>query len=95
MKHKTTLFIILLLFIATYQIVAQKNIAPAHTQRLPDRYFDLLEAGLERIQAKLNADPNPTLRSLEKGSSIGHFPHAILVPAVLYTKKTSRQQTFG
>ena len=95
MKHKIKLFIIFLCIITPHQIYAQTRSLPAKLPSLPARYFDLLEAGLARIEAKLNADPNPTLRSLEKGQAIGHFPHAVIVPAVLYSKKHPSNKHFG
>jgi hypothetical protein len=54
--------------------------------KLPAKYFQLLEAGIPRIE-KLLADPDATLTTLEAIPGCKHFPSAILAPAVLYAKK--------
>lgn len=54
---------------------------------MPALYFRLLEAGTARIKEKMDAEPNATIVSLEGGASHGHFPHAVLLPAVLYAKQ--------
>ncbi|MEW5977227.1 MAG: hypothetical protein AB1898_15665 [Acidobacteriota bacterium] len=71
--------------------------APLWGQSLPGRYFELMEAGSQRVEERLNAEPGATLKSLEEGKPAGafnpwkgdwrHFPYAILPPAVLYAKK--------
>ncbi|MEX2302882.1 MAG: hypothetical protein WD733_18200 [Bryobacterales bacterium] len=59
---------------------------PTLAQTLPGRYFRLMEAGTARVEARLNAETNASLESLEsKGER--HFPYAILPPAVLYAKQ--------
>ncbi len=55
-------------------------------ERLPDRYYRLLEAGAGMVEARLNAEP-ATLASIEKDGRYRHFPYAILAPAVLYAKQ--------
>jgi hypothetical protein len=51
---------------------------------LPQRYFELLEAGSGRVQARLDAEPNATLASIETTAAWKHFGYSILAPAVLY-----------
>jgi hypothetical protein len=53
---------------------------------LPARYFHLMEAGVARVESRLNAEPNADLAALETQSDWKHFPYAILAPAVLYAK---------
>ena len=54
---------------------------------LPRTYFLLLEAGAAKVEARLNAEPSASLKSLESQSAWRHFGYAILAPAVLYSKK--------
>ncbi|HUQ65445.1 MAG TPA: hypothetical protein VM101_04790 [Flavitalea sp.] len=63
--------------------------------QLPGHYIALVEAGIERIENKLDSFPEPTLALLEQGQPFGHFPHAILLPAVLYAKSHRLNKHFG
>ena len=54
---------------------------------LPQRYFELLEAGSRQVNARLEADPTVDLDSLEKTPGWKHFGYSILAPAVLYSKR--------
>ncbi len=54
---------------------------------LPGRYFRLLEAGASQVEARLNAEPNADLESIEKTAGWKHFGYSILAPAVLYTRQ--------
>ncbi len=81
MKQKIFLAALVFIFISS-----QCNAQQPTAANLPARYFQLLEEGIARVEEKLAADPNATLASLEGGASHGHFPHAILLPAVIYTK---------
>jgi hypothetical protein len=54
---------------------------------LPDRYYELLEAGSKQVAGRLNADPGATLESLEKTPSWRHFGYSVLAPAVLYARR--------
>lgn len=65
----------------------QQKVTGNLQNNLPGRYYDILEAGVRRIDSVFKAHPDPTLEVLERGQAIGHFPHAVLVPAVLYTRK--------
>ena len=56
-------------------------------QSLPGRYFELMEAGVAKVEARLDAAPKSSLKSLESGRGWRHFPYAILAPAVLYAKQ--------
>src|SRR5262245_43749680 len=53
---------------------------------LPARYFRLLEAGILRVEERLQAEPEAGLETLEAQPGWRHFPAAILMPALLYTK---------
>jgi hypothetical protein len=53
---------------------------------LPAGYFRLMEAGVARVESRLNAEPNADLATLEARADWKHFPYAILAPAVLYAK---------
>src|SRR5690242_3265458 len=59
--------------------------APA--SQLPGRYFQLMEAGARQVDARLAAEPNADLESLEKTPGWKHFGYSILAPAVLYAKR--------
>jgi len=54
---------------------------------LPGDYFRLLEAGAAQVEARLNAEPDADLKTLESRQGWRHFPYAILAPAVLYAKE--------
>lgn len=54
---------------------------------LPSHYQRLLEAGSAKVAARLNAEPNADLKSLEATPGWRHFPYAILAPAVLYHRQ--------
>jgi hypothetical protein len=54
--------------------------------KLPERYIELINAGITRIEKNLELFPSPTLRLIEREHQFAHFPHAILLPAVLYAK---------
>ncbi len=58
--------------------------------RLPERYFELLEAGSIHVEQRLDGEPNATLATLESRPGWRHFPYAILAPAVLYAKQHPR-----
>ena len=60
--------------------------AAALVHELPGRYFLLMEAGARQLDARLTAEPNADLESLEKTPGWKHFGYAILPPAVLYAK---------
>jgi len=75
--------------------IAQSQVSNLNALELPGRYFQLLEEGISQLEKKLAADPNATLASLEGGASHGHFPHAVLLPAVLYTKLHPANKRYG
>ncbi len=54
---------------------------------LPQRYFELLDAGARRVQARLDAEPAPMLASIETTPAWKHFGYSILAPSVLYAKQ--------
>jgi len=75
------------LFIVTLSLITISGWSNAQSLKLPLRYYEILASGIDRIESKMNASAEPTLALLETGQPFGHFPHAVLIPAVLYTKK--------
>jgi hypothetical protein len=59
----------------------------ARASDLPLRYFQLLEAGAQRVQARLSEGPDADLKALESTPEWKHFGYSILAPAVLYSKQ--------
>jgi len=59
----------------------------ASAAELPGRYYRLLEAWLPQVEARLNAEPQASLQTLEARAGWRHFPSAILAAAVLYAKQ--------
>ena len=68
---------------------------PLAAADLPGRYFRLLEAGSDQVEAKLNATPSADLKTIEAQLGWRHFPYAILAPAVLYTKRHAGNPRYG
>lgn len=62
--------------------------------KLPGRYIELLDSGLNRIKIRMRQSAELSLPALEKGEPFGHFPHAVLVPAVLYTAQYPSNKYF-
>lgn len=62
---------------------------------LSQRYYRLLEAGCDKVEARLNADPAADLAKLESVGSWRHFPYAILAPAVLYSTRHPANRHHG
>lgn len=62
---------------------------------LPGGYFDVMEEGVARVQARLDAEPRATLRDIEETTGWRHFPHSILAAAVLYTSKAPENRSQG
>src|SRR5688572_1872076 len=93
-KHKF-LLIVLLITLCFHQIGAQSQPKSTASINLPVRYFQLLESGISRIEKRLNDEPGATLASLEAQPGWSHFPSAILMPAVLYTKSHPANKAFG
>jgi hypothetical protein len=54
------------------------------TSSLPGRYYQLMAAGIEPVEAALAAGPLSDLATLEAQQGWRHFPSCILVAAVLY-----------
>ena len=92
MKQKI-LIATLAIISATYQSNAQSQ-NPTVVE-LPLRYFQLLEAGITRVEKRLADEKNVTLASLESQPGWTHFPNAILMPAVLYTKSHPLNKRYG
>jgi hypothetical protein len=62
---------------------------------LPAGYFRLMEAGAQRVEARLNAEPEADLAALERQPDWRHFGYAILAPAVLYAKQHPANRRYG
>ena len=77
------------------QTNAQSQVPNLTAVELPGRYFQLLEAGIARVEKRLAAEPEATLASLEAEPGWSHFPNAILMPAVLYTKSHPVNKRYG
>ncbi|MEO6960486.1 MAG: hypothetical protein ABIY90_00875 [Puia sp.] len=96
MRLKTGLFLfVFLCSIPGMESFAQLGHSSDPELKLPGRYFELLGESIHRINAKLDANPEPTLASLEGGLLFAHFPHAVIIPAVLYSKKHPLNKHFG
>ncbi len=91
---KRFLFITAVFFIASTGNSQTKG-QPSSGSGLPARYFQLLEAGIVRVEKRLNEEPEATLISLEKQPGWKHFPYTILIPALLYSKKHPANKHFG
>ncbi len=73
---------------ALYQIAAWLCcVLPGAAATLPGRYYELMEAGAKRVEARLNAEPGASLDSLERDADWRHFGYSILAPAVLYARQ--------
>jgi len=68
---------------------------PSRAKELPDAYFHLLNAGLAQVEQRLSAEPTAHLHRLEARQAWRHFPSAILVAAVLYTRKNPANPRFA
>ena len=77
------------------QVDAQTSVSNSTEVALPLRYFQLLEAGIDRVKTRFAAEQPLTLASLESQPGWAHFPNAILMPAVLYTKSHPLNKRFG
>jgi hypothetical protein len=67
----------------------------AAATNLPARYFELLDAGVTRLEQRLEAEPDADLAALEAKSGWRHFPSAVLVAAVLYAKEHPANSRHG
>lgn len=86
------------LLIVVAALISYKANAQSNSQAditLPDRYFKLLESGVSIVEKRLAAEPSATLALLESKPGWIHFPNAILMPAVLYTKKYPANKRYG
>ena len=63
--------------------------------KLPEQYFNLLNAGVSGIEARLRAEPGGRLSVLESGEGWSHFASAILIPAALYSKSHPANKQYG
>ena len=84
-----------ILVVASVFVVCLHAEAQSNSIELPAHYFRLLDAGVKRIEERLAAEPGATLTSLESQPGWTHFPNAILMPAVLYSKSHAANKHFG
>lgn len=68
-------------------LVAVLSTLVAPAAELPGRYFRIMEAGSQRVESRLAAEPDADLEKLEKTPGWKHFGYSILAPAVLYAKR--------
>ncbi|HSB17415.1 MAG TPA: hypothetical protein VLE22_23395 [Bryobacteraceae bacterium] len=61
--------------------------AGASAAELPGKYFQLMQAGIAPVENRFAEGDPGDLAMLEKQPGWRHFPHALLVAAVLYTKR--------
>ena len=94
MKQKILLSILAIIS-TIFHINAQPQLPDPTAVELPVRYFQLLKAGIERVQKRLTDEKDATLASLEAQPGWSHFPNAILMPAVLYTKSHPSNKRYG
>ena len=85
----------LVIICAIDQTIGQSQVSNLNPVELPGRYFRLLESGIARVEKRLEAEPEATLASLESQPGWSHFPNAILMPAVLYTKSHHANKRYG
>ncbi|MBL7761877.1 MAG: hypothetical protein JNL23_00495 [Chitinophagaceae bacterium] len=95
MLLKKELSIIAILLITGIIVNAQSKASPVTTTELPARYFQLLESGIAIVEKRMDAEPGASLATLESQPGWIHFPNAILMPAVLYTKKHPANKKFA
>ncbi|MBL7698271.1 MAG: hypothetical protein JNK79_08940 [Chitinophagaceae bacterium] len=96
MKRKVFLAILHAVLIISSRSDANMNVPDTVINvQLPARYFQLLEAGIPRIEKRLADEPGATLATLESVDGWKHFPCAILAPAVLYAKKHKANTHYG
>lgn len=94
MKQKILLSVVAIISTACH-INAQPRVANSTVVELPGRYFQLLEAGIARVEKRFADAQNVTLTSLESQPGWNHFPNAILMPATLYTKSHPLNKRYG
>lgn len=93
---KRILFLTVCLFFCSPLYVFPQSAEPLKKYcELPMQYFQLLNAGVLRIENKLNAEPGAGLSVLEASPDWRHFASAVLIPAVLYTKQHPQNDRFG
>jgi hypothetical protein len=61
---------------------------------LPARYFQLMQEGIARVEQRFAQGGPGGLTTLEKQPGWRHFPHALLVAAVLYAKQHQANPSF-
>jgi hypothetical protein len=85
----------LIIISAICQSNAQTQATNSNSLELPARYFRLLEAGSGRVESRLTSEKEITLATLEAKPGWNHFPCAILMPAVLFSKSHPANKGYG
>jgi hypothetical protein len=67
----------------------------AAASELPGRYYEILQASLPQVNERFAAQSAGGLKALEAGGRWRHFPHALMVAAVLYTKQHPANKAYG
>lgn len=75
-------------------VLLEIALATSGAGELPARYFELLAAGAQKVNDRLNAGPSLDLEKLEISPEWRHFGYSILAPAVLYTKRHTANPNF-
>ncbi|MCC6288994.1 MAG: hypothetical protein IT249_14010 [Chitinophagaceae bacterium] len=94
MKH-IKFFLMPAMSLQFFAASAQTKVSENTPIQLPARYFELLESGVAIVEKRLETDPTASLVSLESQPGWTHFPNAILIPAVLYSKSHALNKHFG
>lgn len=88
-------FLVLASMLTTPGARGQQRTSASNTPELPARYFELLDSATSIVEKRLDAEPGVTLASLESQPGWSHFPNAILMPAVLFTKSHPANKRYG
>ena len=95
MRQNDLLLVLASIILTGINAHAQSQVSEVKTVELPARYFQLLESAVSIVEKRMAAEPAPTLASLESQPGWSHFPNAILIPAVLYTKSHPANKHYG
>ncbi len=89
------IFLVLLILAYANQASTQIQLPVHSSLHLPAHYYILLEAGVQRIEDRFKKQPDADLSILEERPGWKHFPSAVLIPAVLYSKSHSDNPWYG
>ena len=68
--------------------------ASASAAELPGKYFQLMQTGIAPVENRFAESDPGDLATLEEQPGWRHFPHALLVAAVLYTKQNPANKRY-